>query len=237
MSKPTFIRIAILAILLFLSFFVWTRAISSPDSTEWPTDHNDLLARAIFVPAGEYDVGSREPGCYPPAKVQLSGYYIWPVEVPLTWWQQHPGVIPASSLTYDEAVAFCEELSERYALTIRLPTTDEWQAAARAGTPGVTYPWGWASPAGHAVFDTLSAQASATFPANPWGLYDMAGNLAEWCQSETTSTTAPVLGGSWAERNPAFLRISHRLSLPKSYRDADVGFRFIIEPPPTKGNH
>jgi len=42
---------------------------------------------------------------------------------------------------------------------------------------------------------------------------------------------APVMGGSWAERDPDYLRIAHRLSLPRSYRGADVGFRLLIELP------
>jgi formylglycine-generating enzyme required for sulfatase activity len=232
MSKPTFIRIAVVMTLLFMAGFVWIRAAATPDLAAWPTDRTDLLDRAVFVPSGEYDVGSREPMTYPPAKVRLSGFYIWPVEVPPSWWRQQPGEIPAASLTYDEAVAFCGLLSETFALTIRLPTIDEWQVAARAGTPGVLFPWGWAPPAGRSAFDTSNVLPSASYPANPWGLFDMAGNLAEWCQAEVSSATAPVLGGSWAERSPAFLRISHRLALPKSYRDADVGFRFVIEPPP-----
>jgi len=69
---------------------------------------------------------------------------------------------------------------------------------------------------------------------NPAGLFHMCGNMAEWCLAGDDDEQAPVMGGSWAERDPRFLRISHRMTLPKDYRDEDVGFRILIESPAEK---
>jgi hypothetical protein len=240
MSKPTFVRIIAAAIMIATAAMIagWRHINAPPDWSAWPTNRDDLFARLVLVPAGDYTVGSREPGCFPPAVVSLNAFYIWPVEVTRTRAANTPDATPLASVTYDEARAICREISEAFGVTARLPTPDEWQVAARAGTPSVTYPWGWATPDGRAVFDAAGPAPVASLPANPWGLHDMAGNLAEWCLAEESATTAPVLGGSWAERSPAYLRISHHLELPKPYRDADVGFRFVVEhPTSSKGNH
>ena len=233
MSKPTFVRIIAVAIVVAAAAMIagWRHTAAPPDGSAWPANRDDLFARLVLVPAGDYNVGSHEPGCFPPAVVALNAFYIWPVEVTRTRAVNTPDATPLASVTYDEARAICREISGTFGVTARLPTPDEWQVAARAGTPGVPYPWGWAKPEGRAVFDSAGPSPVASLPANPWGLHDMAGNLAEWCQADESATTAPALGGSWAERSPAYLRISHRLELPTSYRDADVGFRFVVEPP------
>ncbi len=235
MSKPTFAIIAVFgfAIIAALTVMMWP---DKADLTTWPESRDELMLRAIKIPAGTYLVGSREPGCYPPQEVSLKEFYIWPVEVPESWWVRFTGApqpaatdLPATSVSYLDAEAFCAWMSGQCGITVRLPTTDEWQVAARAGTPGVTYPWGWADPVGRAVFDTGSVAAVGSSKPNPWGLYDMSGNIAEWCQAPAGSETAPVMGGSWAERSKRMLRISHRMVLPTTYRDADTGFRIVIE--------
>lgn len=236
MSKPAFTGIAVaLALLAALGGWAWSHR-HPPDPVRWPANRDALLHAAVLIPAGEHHVGSREPGCYPPRRITLPAFRIWPVEFPQAWRDQLEGRAPTSSprhaaafVAHAEAEALCTALSRRFGLTIRLPTADEWQAAARAGTPGVPYPWGWDPPTGRAAFDLPHADAIAAYPPNPAGLHDLAGNLAEWCHADPASPTAPALGGSWAERSPTLLRISHRMEFPKTYRDADTGFRFVIE--------
>jgi formylglycine-generating enzyme required for sulfatase activity len=199
----------------------------------------ELIQRAVFIPAGMYAVGSREPGCYPPAEVTLEAFYFWPTEVTRGWWRMFRPGDPAGegeadapvAAGYDDALAFCAWVSEHYGIRARLPTPQEWMAAASSGTAGVKYPWGWGEPEGRAAFDATSAVAVASFPPAPNGLYDMAGNLAEWAMAAAGEDRAPVMGGSWAERDPDYLRIAHRLNLPVTYRGADVGFRLLIECP------
>lgn len=205
---------------------------------EFPVNSSVLLVRAVKVPAGTYDIGSDEPGCYPRERFSTDGFYIWPVEVPRGWWQRFMPAndydaegmnMSVANVSLDEAIAFCDWLSNQVGVRVRLPTRQEWEVAAMAGTAGVTYPWGWSEPDGRAVFDVERAAEVASYAPNPWGLYDMAGNVAEWVQADDAAADALVMGGSWAERDPRYLRISHILRMRRDYRNADVGFRIVIE--------
>jgi formylglycine-generating enzyme required for sulfatase activity len=242
MSKPTFIKMLLFLVLVMLGIGIGAamrRDIFTPERL--PMDARDLLRQSVPVPGGHYMIGSNEQGCHPKRIVLLDSIYIWPTEVPASWWALYKGHtvpnkemarLPAAGISYGDAVGFCDWLSSRYGIPVRLPTVEEWEVAARSGTPGVPYPWGWNNPEHQAVFDARSAHPIAECDPNPWGLYDMSGNVAEWCRADESSAAAAfVMGGSWAERDPRFLRISHALALPKSYRDQDVGFRFVIEPP------
>ena len=106
-------------------------------------------------------------------------------------------------------------------------------AAARGGVDGAPYPWGWGGqPRERAQFDAEGPAArGGTFPANGFGLVDVAGNLAEWCAADPQGPQGQraARGGSWAERNPEFLKIEHRQWFPADYRGRDVGFRVLRE--------
>ncbi len=244
MSKPAFMKIRFA--LFFATLALATMASDAAPSalTQLPADAAALYRRAVLIPAGTWRTGSREEGCYPPETLTLAAFYLWPVETPVRWWQAfRPGSFPdarpdepVTGITHAEAEAFCTWLSARYGVTARLPDRTEWEAAARAGSNGVTYPWGWALPPGLAIFRDATLRRTAAAPVgtmspNPWGLYDMAGNVAEWCRPDHDPAGIPVMGGSWAERDPRFLRISHHLRLPATYADRDVGFRIVIEAP------
>lgn len=130
------------------------------------------------------------------------------------------GQHPANGLSWYGAVAYCQWLSEKTGRVYRLPTEAEWEKAARGNQERMRYPWGNDPPNGRAQFDqqwidpvhTISEVDS--YPSNPFGLYDMVGNVWEWCSdfyapdyyrhSPEKNPTGPesgqmkvVRGGSW----------------------------------------
>ena len=98
---------------------------------------------------------------------------------------------PAVYVSWSDAQAFAVKLTEAAGETFRLPTEAEWEFACRAGTLTRFY-WGddptYEDIGEHAwsVGNTLTAGATSAkpvglMPPNPWGLFDMSGNVSEWC--------------------------------------------------------
>jgi formylglycine-generating enzyme required for sulfatase activity len=128
---------------------------------------------------------------------------------------------PAENVAWDESVAYCRWLTDRFAeeiqeqfgdgFVIRLPTEWEWQQAATGGDSANDYPWGaeWDSDRANTVESDLNrSTAVGMYPqgASPVGALDMAGNVWEWClntydnPSQTTlsgDVRRVLRGGSW----------------------------------------
>ena len=92
---------------------------------------------------------------------------------------------PVINVSWDDATAYIGWLKERTGEPYRLPTEAEWEYAARAGTATV-YSWGNAIGVGNTNCgdkDVYSNTAPVgSFSASPFGVYDMEGNVSEWCQ-------------------------------------------------------
>ncbi|MEG4628522.1 bifunctional serine/threonine-protein kinase/formylglycine-generating enzyme family protein [Microcoleus sp. AR_TQ3_B6] len=119
--------------------------------------------------------------------------------------------LPVEQVTWDDAVEFCRKLSQKTGKTYRLPSEAEWEYACRAGTTtpfyfGKTitpdlvnydgnYPYG-AAPKGLYRKQTTDV---GSFGPNPFGLYDMHGNVWEWCSDRWHDNYygAPTDGSSW----------------------------------------
>ncbi len=159
----------------------------------------------------------------------------------------HDPETPAANVSWHDAVAYCRWLSRLSGKDYSLPTEAQWEKAAR-GTDGREYPWGNDPPDTHlAVFKAGSAKAVGQSHKGPYGTYDMAGNVAEWCldpyspkYQEGIGSAMPtadaykrvVRGGSW--KSVAFdLRSAARLPYLPDARRPDVGFRIVLNSAPT----
>jgi len=165
---------------------------------------------------------------------------------------------PVEQVSWDDAVEFCRKLSTREGRTYRLPTEAEWEYACRAGTQTPfhfgsqlngreancdgKYPYGTQTKGPY----FLRTTEVGFYRPNAWGLYDMHGNVWEWCQdwcdgdyyddSPTDDPQGPTSGsfrvnrgGGWG--NPArYCRSANRVgNLPGNERE-DLGFRAALVP-------
>jgi hypothetical protein len=179
------------------------------------------------------------------------------------WWAgfEDPGRIPQEArwpianhpretVSWHEAMAFCDWLSHRLGLAIRLPTEWEWERAAR-GTAGRVYPWGNEYIAGRANIDETWGEAAphnldqtsavGIYPqgASPEGLLDLSGNVWEWCLNEYNnpestdrggSESRVLRGGSWND-DRVNARADYRDGNHPAYRDGNNGFRVLCASP------
>jgi formylglycine-generating enzyme required for sulfatase activity len=155
--------------------------------------------------------------------------------------------LPVETVNWNEAQDFCLKLSQlEKNMTYRLPTEAEWEYAARAGTKTAYY-WGDDFDARYAWCAQNSGrktQEVGTCPANPWGLFDMSGNVMEWCEdwSAAYPTGEQVdpkgaasgffrvfRGGSW-NFDPQICRSAFRIANSPDLRIRILGFRVVAVP-------
>ena len=161
---------------------------------------------------------------------------------------------PVDSVNYGDCLAFCAKLNEMTGLNFRLPTEAEWEFAARGGNQSQGYEysgsnnlddvaWYWYSIpsriSGNAEYGT---QTVATKAPNELGLYDMSGNVWEWCQDywggiysseaqtnpvgPSTGDTHVYRGGSWGSYKGC--RVSYRVSEKPTFTLFDIGLRLAL---------
>jgi len=167
---------------------------------------------------------------------------------------------PATHVSWDDAVAFCRRLSEKESVTYRLPTEAEWEYACRAETT-TKFSFGDDEKklGDHAWFGGLIGDGNAkneryahqvgTKRPNAWGLYDMHGNVWEWCQDRSGRYVQRNLvkdpsgpsegslrvsrGGSWGLHDE-YCQSGSRNAYSPRYRDDGSGFRVVQVPLPIK---
>ncbi len=210
----------------------------------------------VAITGGCFQIGSPKKEKYRDAdekqhEVCVENFEIGEYEITQAQWQalmdnnpsQFKGEnLPVESVRWSEVQHFIEKLNQKTGKNYRLPTEAEWEYAARAGTTTPFYT-GQLITDKQANFDSVVGKTTAigSYPANPWGLYDMAGNVLEWtcsgyvevyngseknCISNNDSSFRRVVrGGSWAIYHSQNLRSAHRYWLHSDVADSNLGFR------------
>ena len=218
----------------------------------------------VFVKGGTFTMGctSKQSDCYsdekPTHQVTLNDYYIGKYEVTQKQWKDVMGSNPSSNKGCDECPAekvswndiqeFIKKLNEKTGKKYRLPTEAEWEYAARGGASSAHYKYSGSNNIDEVAWyksnSTSKTHPVGTKKANELGIYDMSGNVWEWCSdwydayssnSQTNPTGAVsgsgrvLRGGSWSNL-AQYCGVSCRGDGTPRYRGDDLGFRLALVP-------
>ena len=191
----------------------------------------------------------------PVHNVTLSDYYIGETEVTQELWQAVMGENPSYSVgnkktvkqvSWDDCQEFIKKLNQLTGKNFRLPTEAEWEYAARGGNKSKGYKYSGSNSIGDVAWYTDNSSSQThdvkTKQANELGIYDMSGNVWEWCQdrygsyssSSQINPTGPssgvnrvLRGGGW-NRSARYCRVSDRYYGGPGYGDGCIGFRLAL---------
>ncbi len=155
--------------------------------------------------------------------------HAWSKGVPPKDRDNHPVVM----VSYADASSFASWASNKTGLSLRLPTSDEWEKAVR-GTDGRWFPWGNTydpdrlNSHDKGPFDTVPV---GRFKAGkgPFGLLDGAGQVFEWTSEPAGNGRHHVRGGSWDDSGCGVCRAAARHGRPDGIKHILVGFRLVAE--------
>ena len=232
-------------------------------------------ASMVVIPAGEFQMGSDNGGDHekPVHTVYLDTFYMDKYEVTNAQYRRfvqatrysepagygyvgdawRDGFRPCSDSRFrgddQPVVCVCWADAQAYAAWAgkRLPTEAEWEKAARGGLVGMEYPWGSKITEENANYgsNTVNTTPVGSYPPNGYGLYDMAGNVWEWCadwyssdyysgppernpKGPDSGTVRVLRGGSWIY-NPYYLRVAPRSYNPPTDAYSHIGFRCVSQ--------
>jgi len=221
-----------------------------------------VTMKMVLIPAGKFMMGSpdseqgrsEEEG--PQHKVTISKpFYVGVTEVTQAQYEAVMGTNPSKfkgatnpveMVSWNDATEFCKKLSEKTRQAVRLPTEAEWEYACRAGSQTLfsfgdvdsalgDFAWYWGNSG------SQSHPVGQKRP-NAWGLFDMHGNVWEWCadwygdypkgtvtdpQGAASGEYRVLRGGCWYDY-PNYCRAAYRSYLTPVNRDKYCGFRVVV---------
>ena len=245
----------------------WGTIPVTPDPAETQTfTVNGVTFNMVAVEGGTFTMGATaEQGSdafdreKPAHQVTLSSYSIGQTEVTQALWQAVMGSNPSSftgdlqrpveRVSWNDCQTFINKLNELTGKQFRLPTEAEWEYAARGGNRSQGYKYAGSNTIGDVAWYTDNSSRTthpvATKAPNELGLYDMSGNVWEWCQDwygsyssdVQTNPTGPssgfsrvYRGGGWSG-SATYCRVSCRLSISPTDASASndgLGFRLAL---------
>ncbi|MDJ0516142.1 MAG: SUMF1/EgtB/PvdO family nonheme iron enzyme [Trichodesmium sp. MO_231.B1] len=232
---------------------------------------NGIKLEMVYIPGGSFLMGSpedeegREQNESPQHEVTLEPFYMSKYPITQEQYQAMMGNNPSNfkgenrpveKVNWHDAIEFCKKVSRKTGKIYRLPSESQWEYACRAG---ITTPFYFGEtitselvnyngnyPYAYAPKDQYRQETTdvGSFPPNAFGLYDMHGNVLEWCQDvwhgnyngaptdgstwETggDSNQRMLRGGSWYY-NSGDCRCARRLYSSAGVSDIDGGFRIV----------
>ncbi len=215
---------------------------------------NGIELEMIAIPSGKFMMGSPEGEGRdwekPQHKVLVQVFYMGKYPITQAQYRQvmdeNPSYFkgddrPVETVSWDDAVEFCEKLSKQTGTEYRLPTEAEWEYACRAGTT-TRYYFGDDITSDLANYDGNVGKTTSVgkYPPNAFGLYDMHGNVLEWCQDDwhenyqgaptdgstwlTENNMKVIRGGAWSY-DPYICSSAYRLNDTRDNRYLNFGFR------------
>ncbi len=235
---------------------------SSDATSEQKRIIGELIESMVFVEGGTFTMGATsEQGSdayddeKPTHRVTLSDYYIGKYEVTKEQWQvvmdNNPSYYkwyrkPVEHVSWNACQEFIKKLNSLTGLNFSLPTEAQWEYAARGGNKSKGYKYSGSNTIDDVAWYTNNS-GSGTHPVglktpNELGLYDMSGNVSEWCQdwkgdyssSSQTDPSGPSTGSNRVRRGGSWLgnagccRVSFRSDYTPDYGNDNLGLRLAI---------
>lgn len=223
---------------------------------------NGVTFKMIYVEGGTFTMGctSEQGGeCdsdeNPSHQVSLGDFWIGETEVTQALWKAVMGSnpsyfkgdnLPVERVSWNDCQEFIRKLNQLTGKTFRLPTEAEWEYAARGGKHSCGYKYAGSNSVGEVgLYDSNSDNKThpvKTKKANELGLYDMSGNVWEWCSDWCGNYSGSALsgpkgpssglyrvlrGGGWYY-DARGCRVSNRYGIDPDYRGSDFGFRLTL---------
>jgi formylglycine-generating enzyme required for sulfatase activity len=213
----------------------------------------------VFVKGGTFRMGSRkEKDEKPIHSVTVDDFYISKYEVTQKEWRAIMGTnpshfkdcdnCPVERVSWNDVQEYIKKLNAKTGKNYRLPTEAEWEYAARGGNKSKGYTYSGSNTIGNVAWYYKNSD-SKTHPvgqksSNELGIYDMSGNVWEWCsdwygsdyyknsssnnpKGANSGTSRVLRGGAWNSL-PAFCRIANRYDYTPTYRKYFIGFRVVF---------
>lgn len=225
---------------------------------------NGVSFTMVAVEGGTFQMGATsEQGSdaysdeKPVHSVTLSDYYIGETEVTQELWQavmgNNPSTFsgsqrPVETVSWNDCQKFITKLNRLTGKNFRLPTEAEWEYAARGGNKSKGYKYSGSNTIGNVAWYEYNSNSRThdvkTKTPNELGIYDMSGNVWEWCQDwfgsyssgSQTNPTGPssgsyrvLRGGCW-NGDAKGCRVSYRSSNSPGRRNSNYGFRVVCLP-------